>query len=80
MPGVPSHGPQCDTRTYPTRCRYCETAVFFFQCSCGSRMLFDDLGEPWPRHDCKLLPWSARSTSPTGEWAGTPPNATSRRR
>lgn len=38
------------------RCRYCEAAVFYFQCSCGSQMLFDELGEPWPRHDCKLLP------------------------
>ena len=56
MPGVPSHGPECGTRTYPTRCRYCESAVFYFECSCGSQMLFDELGEPWPRHDCKLLP------------------------
>ena len=59
MPGVPSHGPECGTRTYPTRCRYCESAVFYFECSCGSQVLFDELGkrgEPWPRHDCKLLP------------------------
>ena len=31
---------------YPTRCRYCESAVFCFECSCGSQMLFDELGEP----------------------------------
>lgn len=47
------HGPWCNTRTYPTRCRYCGEQVFFFSCDCGCRVFFDPpLGPPWPEHNC----------------------------
>jgi hypothetical protein len=26
--------------------------VFYFSCECGSAVFFDELGEPWPIHDC----------------------------
>jgi hypothetical protein len=26
--------------------------VFFFSCSCGSKVFFEMLGEPWPQHTC----------------------------
>ncbi len=49
---VPTHGPDCETRTYKTRCSQCRKHVFFFACSCQSAVFFDSLGHPWPEHDC----------------------------
>ena len=50
MPGVPTHGPWCTTRTWPTDCSICGQAVFYFSCACGSSVFFDHLGRPWPLH------------------------------
>lgn len=48
-----SHGPHiCASTTYPTTCQSCRQDVFYFSCSHGSRVFFDDLGEDWPVHDC----------------------------
>ena len=48
------HGPLCGAKTIPNySCRYCGEKVFFFFCDCGCRVLFDDLGPPWPEHDCR---------------------------
>ncbi len=50
---VPTHGPQCEKLfCYPSRCADCKQDVFYWGCTCGSRVLFDDLGEPWPTHEC----------------------------
>ncbi len=49
---VPTHGPDCETRTFKTQCRLCHQTVFFFSCSCQSAVFFDSLGHPWPEHDC----------------------------
>ncbi len=49
---VPQHGLSCRTHTFPTKCKYCGDDVFFFSCTCGSRVFFDELGWPWPEHDC----------------------------
>ena len=46
------HGWWCRTRTFPTKCRYCQQEVFFFSCNCGSAVFFDQLGPPWPIHPC----------------------------
>ena len=46
------HGIDCKRITIPLKCKYCQQQIFFFSCDCGSRVLFDDLGPPWPRHDC----------------------------
>lgn len=46
------HGWWCNARTYPTVCRYCGRAVFYFSCDCGCKVFFDELGPPWPRHLC----------------------------
>ena len=48
----PVHGLLCNTRTFPFNCMYCGSEVFFFSCDHGSRVLFDSLGSPWPRHQC----------------------------
>ena len=50
MPGIPTHGPWCATRTWPTDCSICGQQVFYFSCSCGSGVFFDHLGRPWPIH------------------------------
>jgi len=50
--GEPTHGWWCNARTYRTRCKYCGESVFFFTCDCGSKVLFDELGWPWPEHRC----------------------------
>ena len=46
------HGVDCDARTFPTKCNFCGEKVFYFSCSCGSKVFFDDLGSPWPKHNC----------------------------
>jgi hypothetical protein len=33
-------------------CKCCGAKVFFFQSSSGGKVLFDSLGQPWPKHDC----------------------------
>ena len=49
---VPRHGVDCRTRTFPTKCSNCGDDVFYFSCTCGSRVFFDELGWPWSEHDC----------------------------
>jgi hypothetical protein len=34
------------------RCPVCGVSVFFYQNSYGSRVFFDELGPPWPKHPC----------------------------
>lgn len=33
-------------------CKHCYKQVFFYQNEHGSRVYFDRLGDPWPKHDC----------------------------
>ena len=47
-----AHGYWCNSKTYPTTCRYCGEQVFFFTCDCGCKVFFDSLGPPWPTHNC----------------------------
>jgi len=62
------HGLWCGARAWPTNCPTCGHPVFFFMCDCGSKVFFDELGEPWPRHDCDTS-WTRgirRTTDSTG--------------
>ncbi len=57
----PTHGPHCRTIfCYPRACSDCRQEVYYWSCTCGSHVLFDQLGEPWPKHGCarqkRLLP------------------------
>lgn len=64
----PAHGAWCGARTWPTSCPSCSADVFFFMCNCGSKVFFDSLGDPWPRHDCHTS-WTRslpRTTSSKG--------------
>ena len=50
MPAI--HGFWCGAVTWPTRCPTCSERVFYFHCNCGSKVFFDELGDPWPKHQC----------------------------
>ena len=52
---IPTHGPFCQTLIYPTSCWYCEQSIHVLQCSCGSAVLFDEIGPPWPKHACSNI-------------------------
>lgn len=47
------HGEWCGAKTWPTSCPSCSAKVFYFSCGHGSKVFFDDLGSPWPIHDCE---------------------------
>ena len=49
-----------ERKTYPRQCRYCGADIFYHTNEYGSRVLFDDLGSPWPRHEC----WEFSNTDP----------------
>ena len=76
------HGPICGAKTIPNYpCRYCGEKTFFFFCDCGCGVLFDELGPPWPEHDCRNQsadsppyagPSSWGSTIGINVWAGNP--------
>jgi hypothetical protein len=34
------------------KCPVCDAAVYFYANEHGSRVFFDDLGPPWPKHPC----------------------------
>lgn len=58
---TPSHGQDCISKTYPTQCWYCYSKIWVYQCNHGSVLLFDLLGNGWPRHECDNMPpeyWS----------------------
>lgn len=50
--GPATHGDWCNSRTYPTACKYCGERVFYFSCNHGCKVFFDLLGPPWPEHRC----------------------------
>lgn len=50
---IPTHLSSCTTLAFKTACPACNEIVWFFSCTCGSKVYFDDLGAPWPLHSCK---------------------------
>lgn len=61
-----------DAITFPTRCKICRRKVFYYSNDCGSRVFFDKLGPPWPKHDCEYqdmldsLKWYAENWRESG--------------
>ncbi len=39
-------------RSFWTRCQFCNQPVFYYENELGSKVFFDDLGPPWPKHNC----------------------------
>ncbi len=48
---VPTHDTTCQTRLWETRCPACGAVVYFFSCSCGSKVFFDLDHPPWNPHE-----------------------------
>ena len=46
------HRSECRSWIYPWRCPECASAIFVYQCTCGSGVFFETNQPPWPRHDC----------------------------
>ena len=70
----PAHGPWCGGRARPWSCRYCKRKIFWYTCNHGSVRPFDELGHPWPVHDCeerRLARGESRSDGRFGK-ASTP--------
>lgn len=57
---VPTHHASCTTRAWPATCPDCTARVFYFSCSCGSKVFFDALGHPWPQHQDRCLAHGVR--------------------
>tara|TARA_B110000211_G_scaffold115418_1_gene133655 strand:+ start:11582 stop:12316 length:735 start_codon:yes stop_codon:yes gene_type:complete len=41
--------------TYPTKCPGCRVDVYYYQSQSGGKIFFDELGSPWPKHECDAL-------------------------
>lgn len=49
------------------RCPVCGAAVYFYKNEAGSRVYFDEVGPPWPKHPCIDIPFYTR---PSAEFEG----------
>jgi hypothetical protein len=48
---VPNHRENCQTIMYYTRCPFCRKKVYYFACSCGSKVFFELNKPPWYPHE-----------------------------
>lgn len=48
---VPTHRDDCQTRIWPSQCPGCGASVYFFSCTCGSRVYMDTNEPPWTLHE-----------------------------
>lgn len=46
------HRAECRSWLYPWTCPDCGSAIFVYQCTCGSGVFFEVNQPPWPQHDC----------------------------
>jgi hypothetical protein len=55
------------------KCPVCSAPVFFYANEHGSRVFFDDLGPPWPKHPCTDIPrdYVPRNRQPIRRTRGT---------
>ncbi len=49
-------------RSFWTRCQYCRKPVFYYENEIGSKVFFDEIGPPWPKHECPQRPVASRRT------------------
>lgn len=62
-----NHSLGCHSKTFRMKCPGCQRKVFYYTCEHGSRVFFDELGPPWPKHDCEhqdmlgFLTWYAEN-------------------
>lgn len=44
------------SRTVPNIiCKYCGDTIYYYENIYGSKVFFDELGPPWPKHDCYFI-------------------------
>jgi hypothetical protein len=47
------HWQRPESHTNPNaKCRHCGQPVYFYRSPDGGSVFFDELGSPWPKHDC----------------------------
>ena len=63
---VPNHREDCATYLWKTTCRDCSEPVYLFGCSCGSIVLFNTPGPPWPLHSDSCIPYLIRGMRTEG--------------
>ncbi len=51
------HGSWCNSKVFRISCWACGEEVWYFTCSCGCKILFNDLGPPWPLHKNSCYRW-----------------------
>jgi hypothetical protein len=52
--------------TRPTKCDICGGECFYYENEYGSKVFFDELGPPWPKHDC--IERQQRRPKPSWQW------------
>lgn len=50
------------------KCPVCGAAVFYYQNSTGSKVFFDELGPPWPKHSCTADHRGVHVTRHSRDW------------
>jgi len=56
----------CESFTRPTTCGICGGDCFYYENEYGSKVFFDELGPPWPKHDC--IERQQRRPKPPWQW------------
>ena len=41
---------------FPVNCRYCGRLIYLFADPNGGFVIFNDVGKPWPKHQCRDMP------------------------
>jgi hypothetical protein len=67
---VPTHREGCHTMIWRTNCPDCNRPVWFFSCSCGSKVFFETKGYPWNLHADNCPIYNIRLMLESGTSAG----------
>lgn len=54
-------------RRFWTRCQFCNQRVFYYENDNGSKVFFDDVGHPWPKHNCPERQAKLRTRKPSSQ-------------
>ncbi len=57
---VPTHRDDCDTKIFGTSCPDCGQDVYYFSCTCGSKVFFNLQEPPWNPHEDTCIPYLLR--------------------
>lgn len=57
---VPTHREDCKRLMYSIKCPDCGALVYYFSCSCGSKVFFNLPEPPWDPHENSCIPYLIR--------------------